>query len=88
MNSDALNKDIPAAPTGEAADNTADRAAGAADKAKMDNRPRLREITAVLRRHQITRGVTPEKLRAILEELGPTYVKLGQIMSLHSDVLP
>ena len=88
MHSDALNKEIPAAPTGEAADNTADRAAGAADKAKMDNRPRLREITAVLRRHQITRGVTPEKLRAILEELGPTYVKLGQIMSLHSDVLP
>ncbi len=42
----------------------------------------------MLRRHQITRGVTPEKLRAILEELGPTYVKLGQIMSLHSDVLP
>ena len=32
--------------------------------------------------------MTPEKLRAILEELGPTYVKLGQIMSLHSDVLP
>lgn len=24
----------------------------------------------------------------ILEDLGPTYVKLGQIMSLHSDILP
>ena len=58
------------------------------EKAKIDNRARLKEITAVLRRHQVTRGVTPEKLRAILEELGPTYVKLGQIMSLHSDVLP
>ena len=58
------------------------------DKAKIDNRERLGEITAVLRKHHITRGVTPEKLRAILEELGPTYVKLGQIMSLHSDVLP
>ena len=58
------------------------------EKAKIDNRARLEEITAVLRRHQVTRGVTPEKLRAILEELGPTYVKLGQIMSLHSDVLP
>ena len=57
-------------------------------KGKIDNRARLREITAVIRKHQITRGVTPEKLRAILEELGPTYVKLGQIMSLHSDVLP
>ena len=62
--------------------------AGQSDKAKIDNRERLGEITAVLRKHHITRGVTPEKLRAILEDLGPTYVKLGQIMSLHSDVLP
>ena len=30
---------------------------------------RLREITAVLRRHNITRGVTPKKLRAILEDV-------------------
>lgn len=58
------------------------------DKAKMDNRERLREITEVLRRNKITRGITPEKLRVILEELGPTYIKLGQIMSLHSDILP
>ncbi len=49
---------------------------------------RLREITAVLRKHNITRGVTPAKLRAILEDLGPTFIKLGQIMSMHSDVLP
>ena len=62
--------------------------AAQSDKAKIDNRERLGDITAVLRKHHITRGVTPEKLRAILEELGPTYVKLGQIMSLHSDVLP
>lgn len=62
--------------------------AAQSEKAKIDNRERLSEITAVLRKHHITRGVTPEKLRAILEELGPTYVKLGQIMSLHSDVLP
>lgn len=49
---------------------------------------RLREITAVLHKNNISRGVTPEKLRIILEELGPTYVKIGQIMSMHSDILP
>ncbi|MDD3340269.1 MAG: AarF/UbiB family protein [Lachnospiraceae bacterium] len=49
---------------------------------------RFREMTAVLRKHEITQGLTPEKLRMILEDLGPTYIKLGQIMSLHSDILP
>lgn len=58
------------------------------DKAKMDNRARMREIRQVLFKNHITRGVTPQKLRTILEELGPTYIKLGQIMSLHSDILP
>lgn len=53
-----------------------------------DNGSRLREIRQVLSRNHITRGVTPEKLRVIMEELGPTYIKLGQIMSLHSDILP
>ena len=31
---------------------------------------RLREMTAVLRKHGITGGLTPEKLRLILEDLG------------------
>ncbi len=53
-----------------------------------DNKSRLKEIKDVLLKYKITKGITPEKLRHILEELGPTFVKLGQIMSLHSDVLP
>ena len=49
---------------------------------------RLGEILQVLRKHQISKGLTPVRLREILEDLGPTYVKLGQIMSMRSDVLP
>ena len=50
-------------------------------------RARLRNDRSA-EKHGITRGVSPEKLRLILEDLGPTFIKLGQIMSLHSDILP
>lgn len=49
---------------------------------------RLREILRVLKQHQVTHGIDPVKLCQILEDLGPTYVKLGQIMSMRSDILP
>ena len=49
---------------------------------------RLREITRVLHAHGISRGVTPVKLREILEDLGPTFIKIGQLLSMRSDILP
>ena len=59
-----------------------------ASRSKPEDNERFREIRAVLAKNKITRGIPPEKLRIILEELGPTYIKLGQIMSMHSDILP
>ena len=55
---------------------------------KKDTRERLHEINGILHKYEIGKGMSPEKLRKIFEELGPTYVKLGQILSLHSDILP
>ncbi len=58
------------------------------NRKKPEDSERFREIREVLAKNKITRGVSPEKLRLIIEELGPTYIKLGQIMSMHSDILP
>ena len=57
-------------------------------KDTQEYRTRLKELTAVLRKYGGIRGLTPQKLRKFLEELGPTYVKLGQILSTRSDMIP
>ncbi len=49
---------------------------------------RFKDILNVLRRYDLIKGITPEKLRKILEDLGPTFIKLGQIMSMRPDMIP
>lgn len=55
---------------------------------KAGRRARIREIFSILRRYDILHGLTPVKLRKMLEELGPTFVKAGQILSMRSEILP
>ena len=50
---------------------------------------RAAEIIGVFSAHNFyANGFTPEEMRMTLEDLGPTYVKIGQIMSSRVDLLP
>ena len=49
---------------------------------------RLLQIFRIVRKYDVLRGVTPVKFRRMLEELGPTFVKAGQILSMRSEILP
>ena len=60
-----------------------------ADKKNKKNKKRSAEIIGVFAKHNFyTNGFTPSELRTTLEDLGPTYVKIGQIMSSRTDMLP
>ncbi|MBO4835159.1 MAG: AarF/ABC1/UbiB kinase family protein [Lachnospiraceae bacterium] len=60
----------------------------AAKKAEPDTSGRLREIIAVLKKYNYDDGITPEVTVSILQDLGPTFVKIGQIASQQSEYLP
>lgn len=55
----------------------------------IDNAKRIQEVTSIVKKYELTKnGLTPEILRLMIEDMGPTFVKMGQIMSKRTDLLP
>lgn len=52
------------------------------------SRKRMNEIVRIMRQYKVLHGLTPEQAVEVLQALGPTYVKIGQLASNRSDLLP
>ena len=54
----------------------------------LSSKDRLFEIAGVIKKYDLVKNPTPVNLRLAIEQLGPTFIKLGQIMASRDDVIP
>ena len=54
----------------------------------MNEKARLKEIVSILKESNFLSGITPEKVCMTITKLGPTFIKIGQIMASRYDILP
>ena len=59
-----------------------------AKKAEPETSGRLKEILAIIKKYNYDDGITPEIVVSILQDLGPTFVKIGQIASQQAEYIP
>ena len=51
-------------------------------------RERIGQIVRLVKKYRVWDNLTPVRLRRLLEELGPMFVKMGQILANRSEILP
>ena len=64
---------------------------GPEDKVNLNRKSRskrLRELRKTFSKYHFLKGFTPVEFREMLEELGPSFVKIGQTLSTRSEILP
>ncbi|MDM8163119.1 ABC1 kinase family protein [Collinsella intestinalis] len=54
----------------------------------IGRRRRIATIFHIARKYEVWNNITPVRLRCMLEELGPMFVKMGQILANRSEILP
>ena len=54
----------------------------------MGRRQRIGQMIRLVRKYRVWDNLTPVRFRCLLEELGPTFVKMGQILANRSEILP
>ena len=54
----------------------------------LSGKERLFELVRIIKKYNLINNATPEGLRLAIEEAGPTFIKLGQILASRDDVIP